>query len=521
VWRPFACCCAVLLLGGCASLPAGHTFPSEFPDTPPHEANPAFSRLFAVEERAHPGESGFRLFGIGVDGLLLRLELIDQAQRSLDLQYYIFHGDESGRLITEALARAANRGVRVRILVDDAEAVHGDEQLFELAEHQNVAIRVFNPWRYRGYNKMLRTLEYLFNRRRLDYRMHNKLFIADGAIVLMGGRNIGDQYFQVDPESQFADDDLFVIGPAVPELAAGFDAYWDSDAAVPALAFSHGTARALEHRLTFPAKAANAGFNYQERLAAGEPLADMLAGKLALSWASAEVAVDDPDKKDIVAGRRPGKLMYPIVAEAMRRATSDLTMVNPYVVPSADELELLRDRHAAGARVRLLTTSLEASNDPLAQSGYTRNRPRLLKAGVQLYELRALPGSARGSGESRRMTRTGNYSLHAKLMAFDTSGVFIGSMNLDQRSRWLNTENGVVVHSPEIAEQTVRRFAAMTEPQNAYRVSREPVSSSDPKITWTTEVHGREVTLRREPARSLWQRISVGLLKWLPIDWEL
>ena len=153
------------------------------------------------------------MYAVGVDGLLLRLELIGEAHSSLDLQYYAFHGDESGKLITDALGMAAARGVRVRVLVDDGETRPGDEQLFALAGQKNVEIRIFNPWRYRGHNAFLRDIEYLFSRGRLDFRMHNKLLIADRAVALVGGRNIGDEYFQVDPEWQFADDDVFTAGP--------------------------------------------------------------------------------------------------------------------------------------------------------------------------------------------------------------------------------------------------------------------------------------------------------------------
>ncbi len=524
--RLLAACCAVVL-GGCAALPPGRDFPREPSATPAHEANAALIRPFEAAARAHPGASGFQFFSVGVDGLLLRLELIAQAQRSLDLQYYIFHGDESGRLITDALAHAAERGVRVRLLVDDAETFPGDEQLFALAGHENVSVRVFNPWRYRGHNRLMRGLEFVFNRGRLDYRMHNKLFVADGSIALIGGRNIGDQYFQVDPESQFADDDLFITGHAVTELAANFEQFWDSEFAIPAQAFvprkhrSHEAAHSLVHRRTIPEKAATAGAHYQERLAAGEPLGSVLAGTLQLAWASAELACDSPDKKRVARGERAGRLTFGPVANAVRQTQSELTIVNPYLLPTADELKLLQERRAQGVRVRILTTSLEATNDPLAQSGYMHYRVPLLKSGVELFEVRARPESSRGTGQPMKLTRHGNYSLHAKLMAFDLGGVFVGSMNLDQRSRWLNTEDGLVIHSPELAQQTVSRFTAMTQPQEAYAVTLEEAPPHDPKLTWTTVVSGQTITTHKEPARSIWQRIEVRLLSLLPLDPEL
>jgi putative cardiolipin synthase len=522
--RLLGACCAALL-GGCATLPPGHDYPRPPSQPPAHAANPAFLQPFAAAAHAHPGESGFRLFSIGVDGLLLRLELIDGAQSSLDLQYYIFHGDESGKLVTEALSKAAARGVRVRVLVDDGESVAGDEQLFALAGHPNVAIRVFNPWRYRGHNGFRRGLEFMFNKSRLDYRMHNKLFVADGALALLGGRNIGDQYFQTDPESQFADDDMLIAGPAVPALAGVFEEYWNSDAAITVQALlphdqtDHHAAHAVARRRTAPEKAANAGFNYQDKLAAGEPLADVLAGTAALAWASYELACDSPDKKQVAAGQRAGPLTFGPVSNAIRHTQSDFTMVNPYLVPTEDELKLLKERRAAGTRVRILTTSLEAENDPLAQAGYMHYRVPLLEAGVELYEMRARPGTRRGSGESKQLTETGNYSLHAKLMVFDSDALYVGSMNFDQRSRWLNTENGLIVHSPELAGQTLRRFAAMTDLKNAYAVTLE--SGSGKHLVWRTQEGERTIAVTDEAARSAWQKAEVHVLTWLPIDREL
>ena len=253
-----------------------------------------------------------RFYSLGIDGLLLRLELIGQAQRSLDLQYYIFHGDESGRLVTEALLAAARRGVRVRILVDDGETVSGDEQLFALAGDPHVAIRVFNPWRYRGHSFVFRGTEYLFSHARLDYRMHNKLFIADETAALIGGRNIGNQYFQVDPDSQYADDDMFVTGPETMELGKVFEEFWDSENAVPAQLLvpaqqrDAAAAERLAQRHTMPQKAATAGSNFGAKLAADEPLADLLTGKASLAGRALSSPSDQPDKRHEPRSARSG-----------------------------------------------------------------------------------------------------------------------------------------------------------------------------------------------------------------------
>jgi cardiolipin synthase C len=524
--RPLLVCCA-LAVSGCTTLP-GRNFLRPPPVDIAHEPNAALTKPFAAAAQAHEGASGFRLYSAGVDGLLLRLELIAQAQSSLDLQYYIFHGDESGRLVTEALQRAAQRGVRVRILVDDAESVAGDEQLLGLLGEPQVAIRVFNPWRYRGHSRLIRGLEFAFSKSRLDYRMHNKLFVADGAVALMGGRNIGDQYFQVDPETQFADDDVFVTGPVVRKLAGTFQQFWDSEFTVPAQALaSHhaddatGAAK-LARRVTPAQKASTAGMNYQEKLASGEPLSALLANTAPLSWAAAELASDSPDKKRVAEGDRTGSLMFTLVAKAIQETQTELLIVTPYLVPSPGELKILGESGAPQRRVRILTTSLEATNDPLAQAGYTHFRVPLLQAGVELFELRTHPESTRGSGQSVKITRNGTYGLHAKLLVFDRSAMFVGSMNYDERSRWLNTELGLIIRSPELAAQTAQRFQAMTQPASAYSVTLQPADSrASPRLLWSTEEQGKPVSYNIEPARSSWQKFEVRALSLLPVDREL
>lgn len=516
----------IMALGGCVSYPPGRDFPKSQSEALRLGPDEVLIAPFADALRSHQSESGFRILPVGVDGLLLRLELIEGARQSLDLQYYIFHYDESGVLIADALVRAAQRGVRVRILVDEGEAVAGDEQLLALAGQANIAIRVFNPWRYRGHNRLLRGIEFVFSRKRLDYRMHNKLFVVDGAIAVLGGRNIGDQYFQVDPESQFADDDVFAIGAAVDELARTFDRYWNSELAVPAQALAHGRRAARPQPPgtwhAVPEKAEAAGANFTDKLHAGEPLAGILSGAAALVWAHAEVACDSPDKRRVAEAVRVGSLMYKPVADAVGQTQSELTLVTPYLVPTAGELELLEDRLMQHRRVRILTNSLESAPDLAAQAGYMHYRVPLLRQGAELFEVRARLDSVRGSGQSRKISRYGNYALHAKLMVFDRGSVYVGSMNFDQRSIWLNTEVGLIIRSPELAEQTARRFAAMTQPQSAYSVTLQQADPpARPRLHWSAVEAGQPVSYSVEPARSAWQRFKVRLLSLLPLDREL
>jgi putative cardiolipin synthase len=358
--------------------------------------------------------------------------------------------------------------------------------------------------------------------------MHNKLFLADGATALIGGRNIGDQYFQVDPETQFADDDVFVTGPMVSKLADTFEKYWDSKIAVPVEAVAprrqYDAARAAElaARRTHAQKATAADAHYGEKLAAGEPLESLLSGTARVSWATAELACDSPDKKPVAGGERVGSLMFGLVAKAVRGTQTELLMVTPYLIPTPEELTLLTERGAPERRVRILTNSLEATNDPLAEAGYDHHRVRLLQSGIELYELRTRPESSRGSGQSAKMTRYGTYSLHAKLLIFDRTALFVGSMNYDGRSRWLNTEIGLVIHSPELATQGAQRFEAMTQPASAYAVKlQHPDSEGASKLVWSTVDQGKPITYDIEPSRNTWQRVEVRALSVLSVDREL
>jgi cardiolipin synthase C len=458
----------------------------------------------------------------------MRIEMIDSAERTLDLQYFIFREDESGHLLTDGLVRAANRGVRVRVLVDDGDTVAGDEQLLALSGHALIEIRVFNPFAYRGHNRFFRSAEFLLRHSRLDYRMHNKLFIADDALAFTGGRNVGDQYFQIDPESQFADDDVFVAGPITQQLSAEFDDFWNCTLAIPAEALRHSASRSYtsssepQHSPANAQKAKKAGFDYREKLARGEPLAGILAGQQPVTWANAQVVYDSPDKKAVVAGARVGSLMYEPLANVAKAVQTELLVATPYFVPTKDEIRLLEARRQHGARVRVLTNSLESAPDLPAHAGYMHYRIPLLKDGVELYEVRSLLGSTRGSGQSVQMSRYGNYALHAKIFVMDREKLFIGSMNFDQRSRRLNTEMGVIIDNADLSQQMAARFEAMVKEENAYTVIlRSDEGRDSSQLLWRTSEAGSRVEYQAEPARSAWQKIQIQILSLFPLDREL
>jgi putative cardiolipin synthase len=502
----------------CAGLPPGADFPRTVSQALAQPQDTQLGGQVAAASREHGGTSGFRIITLGIDGLLVRAQMIDTAERTLDLQYFIFRGDVTGHLLVDALHRAATRGVRVRVLVDDADTLAGDEQVLALDGLPNVEIRVFNPFAYRGHARFVRTVEFLFNVRRLDYRMHNKLIVVDNAVALVGGRNIGDQYFQIDPDSQFADDDVFTVGPVAAGLSATFDEYWNSGLAIPAAALGR-------HRSS-PASAAPSAEpsadQFSVRIASGEPYASMIAGRVPLVWAPAWVVCDSPHKKQVEDGARAGQLLSDAVFAALRATRTELLMVTPYFIPDSEESQALQDLRRRQVRIRLLTNSLEGSAGVFAHSGYRKFRVPLLQEGVELYEARALLGSSKGSGQTASMTRHGNYALHAKLYVFDRQKLFVGSMNFDRRSKHLNTEIGLIIDSPELAEQTATRFNAMVQPQNVYVLSLRPESAQggSPQISWHSEEAGKGVDFSREPARSDWQRFKVQLMSRLPLARE-
>ena len=508
----------VFLLEGCATVSLRSM------DRPPSSAlpDPGVTRLgkqFLGLSKAHEGLSGFHLIEAGVDGLAARIQMVRSAERTLDVQYFIYRGDETGTFMTEELRHAADRGVRVRVLVDDGDTVAGDEHLLQLDGHPNIEVRVFNPFDYRAHNLLLRNLDFMLHKSQLDYRMHNKLLVVDNAVALAGGRNIGNQYFQVDPRSQFADADVFVAGPLAQTLSRSFDQFWNSDMVAPARALG-ATARPYSPPPIIPVKQGS-GVDYRAQADSGKPYAQLLDGQLPLRWAPASVVFDSPDKKSIEAGQERGRLMGQAVEKRIATADAELLMVTPYFAPSPGELNLLKKVRARGASVKVLTNSLQSSTSLAAQSGYDKDRLPLALAGVQFYEIRPQLGSTRGSGQTRQISRYGNYGLHAKLYVFDRDQLFIGSWNFDERSLHINTEIGLFIDDAGLAGEVAERIDAMMQPEASYHVVVAGDEPNDHKLTWETQIDHHTVRYSREPSRGWWQNLGEGIFRLLPLHHEL
>ena len=476
--------------------------------------SPTSTRLgqfFGPAADQHPGLSGFSLLGQGREAFIVRLALADLAERSLDMQYYVWDGDTTGRIIVDRVMRAADRGVRVRLLIDDPYYKANDSVIAALDAHPNIEIRLFNPLTNRSWS----TPDFILDFRRVNRRMHNKLMVADNAAAIVGGRNIGDIYYGVNTIANYRDLDVLAAGPVVRDLSRVFDRYWNSPSTVPIAAIvdrPYGAADldAILIRLREAIAAADYPYPIDQDL-------DELAARGAefrddLVWAHGRIIADDPEA---VARGEESDDVVEFIRGRIARLKEELLAESPYFVLPARAQATVNALHERKVRVRVLTNSL-ASNDMLAaHSGYAKTRRRLLENGMELYELRPDTDAFRSgwsllSGRSRA-------ALHAKAMVFDREAVFIGSFNLDPRSAVINTEASLYIESPELAERLTAYMATGVVPANSYRVVLDP----DGGIIWETVTDGQPVRYRDEPGTGFRRRFVANLLKLLPIDSQL
>ena len=502
----------VTLLGACASLPQDYESPQSFvlADT----SKTSLARQLAPQVAAHPQKSGFFPLITGNDALVARAGVMQAAELTLDVQYYIWHSDTSGRLLVELLLQAADRGVRVRILLDDLDTSGKDFGLVSMNAHPNIEIRLYNPFANRGF----RAMSFLTDLQRVNRRMHNKSLTADNRVTIVGGRNIGNEYFGGKSDTQFSDLDVLAVGPVVSEVSNAFDAYWNSAWVIPVSAFDDGAtisaddldqARAdlvqyLEEQKSSP---------YAEALRASSLLQKATFADLDYSWGEASLLYDAPSKAEgteVAAATHMG----PHLLQVFDRAQQELIVISPYFVPGKALVDYFGELVDRGVRVRILTNSLASSDVSLVHAGYMRYRTGLLKNGVELYEFRPVVG-AEEEKKQRSWTGSSKASLHAKLFGVDRKALFVGSFNLDPRSVLHNTEMGVLFESPGLAGQLGDGFDNELL-QKAYRVQfRYEPDDGDEKLArleWVTEEDGSEIHYYKEPKTSFLQRLSAGFL---------
>jgi putative cardiolipin synthase len=513
---------AMLLQAGCASLPTDYprTVSTALTDTADTRLGQASRRLLAD----HPNVSGVHLLDRGTDAFLARLALTEAAEKSLDIQYYIWHDDATGKVLLERVLRAADRGVRTRLLVDDIGTAAKDGNLLAIDSHPNIEVRLFNPVASRS----ARLPGMLADFSRANRRMHNKSFTADNQVMIVGGRNIGDEYFAARPDIEFADLDLLAIGPVVGEVSRQFDRYWNSPLAFPITAIAQPSPSPEDMRQALAGLRAfvqsQAQADYARSLKSSELAASLAAGSLPFSYGKARVVADDPMK--ILQGPVDSAgLLLPELLPEFESLGSELVLVSPYFVPGEAGVARLRALSERGVKVRVLTNSLASTDVPAVHAGYQRYRRALLDAGVELHELK--PSAARNAGggtaesapgaAKHSLSGSSRASLHAKVMVFDRRALFVGSMNLDPRSVFTNTEIGVVVEHAELAAAQAEKLDSQL-PDVAFRLELKPDTGAAPEIVWITTQDGQTVSYASEPMTRAWQRFKVWLYSLLPIE---
>ena len=499
-----------LVLTGCAAGPR-----PDYPRTPSTAfedyASTRLGQFFGPAADEHPGLSGFSLLSQGREAFITRLALADLAERSLDMQYYIWDGDTTGRIILDHVIKAADRGVRVRLLIDDPYYKANDSVIAALDAHPNVEIRLFNSLTNRSWS----ALDFITDFGRVNRRMHNKLMVADNAAAIVGGRNIGDIYYGVNTTANYRDLDVLAVGPVVRDLSGVFDRYWNSASTVPIGAIvdrAYGTADLDAIRVRLHEEIAAADYPYpidqdlDELAARGAELRDNLV------WAHGRIIADDPES---VARGEDSDDVVEFIRWRVAQLKEELLIESPYFVLPAGAQATVKALHERNVRVRVLTNSL-ASNDVLpAQAGYAKTRKQLLENGMELYELRPDTDAFRPGWSL--LSKGSRAALHTKAMVFDREAVFIGSFNLDPRSAWINTEAGLYIESPELAERLVAYMATGVVPANSYHV----LLDANGEVVWETVTDGQTVRYQDEPDTGFRRRFVTDLWKVLPIESQL
>lgn len=528
----FGACC-VACLAACSTLPPATSLdrPATYALAQP-EATP-LGRALAPLVAAHGGQSGFRLLTDGTDALQMRIALARSATKTLDLQYYIAAEDTTGRLLLAAALYAADRGVRVRMLVDDLNFDDTNALMAALSTHPRIEVRIFNPFGSARPSVFARTENFLTRIDRFTHRMHNKAMIADDEVAIVGGRNLGDEYFSASPKLQFRDLDVIAAGPIVKDVSKSFDAFWNSAGAYPLSAVDKQ--HFAETDLNSAREALRAHWRAQADAVGAKPLRSarlweqIAHEQMGLVWANAAFSVDAPSK---VTAPNDGYRSPPMhrLAELLRDAQKEVLLLSPYFVPHDAGVKLLADLTHRGVRVAILTNSMASTDAVAVQAGYSPYRIPLLKNGVELYEYQPLQRQTSRffAGSQSRA------SLHAKAYVIDRRTLVIGSLNFDPRSAHLNSEMALFIDSPVLADAVAKLIVQSMSPNVSYRV-RLSTPAEDAQLralgapvsglVWTGEADGEHGPYLRtwglDPEAGFVRNLLTGLFLLLPVDSQL
>lgn len=497
---------ASFLLVSCASLPENV---ERKPSYALHDTGDTqMGREIRTLVEVHPDKSGFHLLRTGINAFAARLLLVGLAEKSLDIQYYIWHDDITGNALHNRILAAADRGVRVRLLLDDMDTAGKDKMLHIIDAHPNIEIRLFNPFA----NRDMRADDFITDTSRVNHRMHNKTLTADNQVTIFGGRNIGDEYFGASEEVGFSDLDVLAIGPVVNEVSSQFDLYWNSEQVYPLSVFQPkepvtnekiSEFRVLSDEMQKSAKESE----YAAAFRSMDLIKSANVSELDYSWGSWILMHDHPGKVEADEVNIDTHL-GPKLTREVRKAQKQLLIVSPYFVPGSEFTERLVEFAKQGGDVRIMTNSLAANDVSLVHAGYKRYREALVSGGVKLYEFKPKKSQqAEDDKDKGAWVGSSRASLHGKYLGFDQRYVFIGSFNLDARSLALNTEIGALIESPEYATMLANAFD-----KNAMKKGYQVLLTDDGKLEWVTLEDGKEVRFDKEPETGFWQRFEADFL---------
>ena len=511
--RSAALLVGALALSGCASLPPldGRTPSTALTET----ADTTLGKAVRAENRDREDRSGIHALPQGKEAFAARVALARAAERSLDVQYYIWHSDITGFLLLGELWDAAERGVRVRLLVDDNGTKGLDPELAAVDSHPNIEVRIYNPYANRGF----KALGYLTHFNRLNHRMHNKSFTADTQLTVVGGRNVGDEYFAAAEATNFVDLDVVAAGRVAGEVAGEFDIYWNSGSAYPADRIVGKPAKdgvaALKTRLA-AVRASPEAVEYIQAVRETRLVESLLAHDLQFEWSRVELLYDPPGKT--LGESEKADFLLADLKRVVGQPQRQLDIVSPYFVPGKTGTKTLSAFPQSGVKLRIVTNSLAATDVDAVHAGYSKRRKALLHAGTRLYELKpnAVRATAVSAGHPKRDAAGSSAGLHGKTFSVDRSRVFIGSFNLDQRSANLNTEMGVMIEDPRLAD-AVSGWVDRAPQTEAYEV----ILTQNGELEWVESTGQGEIRYQTEPRVGWFKRLFVKILGWLPIDWML
>lgn len=511
---------AISMLMGCTQ-PVPKSPPTPGTSAIAQDTSTSLGRALAPEREANKGKSGFHVITTGSEGFRMRLALVRAAEKTLDLQYYGIHDDATSNLMLEAVVRAAQRGVRIRFLLDNNTYGEVSKTLSILDEFKNLEIRVFNPFYSPHESVATRVVNTITDLENYERRMHNKALISDNQMAIIGGRNLGDEYFEENADVAFKDLDILAAGPIVADISKSFDRYWNNEKSVPV-----ADVKAKKASPENIHKIRQQLHDHWEKTAKTPMGKHILTSKLSdelktdaykLFWCRAEVAADDPDKIDHAASDTVSA-PFTTLKTMVNKAHKEFVVISPYFVPRDEGVKWLQDLMKRDVRVRVLTNSLASTDVVAVHVGYSPYREELVQSGVELYEMKPIGGKR---PKQRLMGKKvpAQASLHAKVYIVDRSDVMIGSFNLDPRSIELNTEITIAIHSPEIAGQVMKIFEDVIKPDNSYHIlTAHQAGLNRGGIVWKTTENNKNKIYTSEPKAGIWRKIQENTLSLLPIE---